>query len=162
MKAKDAILGSMDTSDMIVGAYLDGLSDADLLIRPVDGANHIAWQLGHLIASERGMLEIVKPGASPALPEGFEAKYTKESASSDDPKLFSTKAEYMQLWKAQREATKKALAGVNETDLDETGEKYPSYAPSMGAIFNMIGMHFMMHAGQFAVVRRKLKLPIAI
>ena len=163
MQAKDVIRNSMDMSDHVVGAYLDGLSDADLLIRPVEGANHLAWQLGHLIASERQMLEIVKPGASPALPEGFEANHSKETAASDDPKRFSTKAEYLRLWKAQREATKKVLDGVTDADLDDADpNKYPPYAPGMGALLNMMGAHFMMHAGQFAVVRRKLKLPVVI
>ena len=163
MQAKDAIRNSMDMSDMVVTTYLDGLSDADLLIRPVEGANHLAWQLGHLISSERGMLEIIKPGASPALPEGFVANHAKETSSSDDPKLFSKKDEYLRLAKAQREASKKVLAEVNDSDLDEADpNKYPQWAPSMGAVFNMIGGHYMMHAGQFAVVRRKLKLPIVI
>lgn len=163
MHAKDVLRRTMDMSDMVVGAYLDGLSDADLLIRPVDGANHIAWQLGHIISSEHQMLNIIRPGSSPALPEGFAEKHQKETATSDDPKHFSTKAEYLQLAKTQREATLKVLDSVSESDLDEAdAERYPPYAPNMGAMFYMMGGHYMMHAGQFAVVRRKLKLPVTI
>ncbi|MFM8221811.1 MAG: DinB family protein, partial [Planctomycetaceae bacterium] len=49
MNARDAIKLNLNMSDMIVRSYLSDLSDSDLLIRPVAGTNHIAWQLGHLI-----------------------------------------------------------------------------------------------------------------
>lgn len=163
MNAKQVLRNSMDLGETVVNSYLDGLSDADLLIRPVEGANHIAWQLGHLISSERRMLEIIRPGASPALPAGFEENHGKEKAGSNDPQLFSTKAEYARLAQAQREATKKVLDEVTESELDDADpKKYPPYAPNMAALLNLIGNHYMMHAGQFAVVRRKLKLPIVM
>ena len=37
-------------------AYVQDLADADLLLRPVPGINHIAWQLGHLITGSKKML----------------------------------------------------------------------------------------------------------
>ena len=53
-------------------------------MRSVPGANHIAWQLGHMIASVRRMLTGLGQRA-PALPEGFAAAYTRETSASDDP-----------------------------------------------------------------------------
>ena len=48
-----------------VAALLNAdLSDADLLVRPAPSANHIAWQLGHLIASERNLVEAAAPGST--------------------------------------------------------------------------------------------------
>jgi len=41
--AKDAIRQTLDLNERIVDKYVDDLDDADLLIRPVDGMNHIAW-----------------------------------------------------------------------------------------------------------------------
>ena len=46
----------MDTAEMIAMAYLDDLTDEELLVRPAEGANHILWQLGHLVASDHQML----------------------------------------------------------------------------------------------------------
>ena len=57
MNAKDVLLQTIGMGDHILNAYLGDLSDADLLLRPVEGQNHIAWQLGHLISSERSMVE---------------------------------------------------------------------------------------------------------
>ena len=66
MSPKDALRLSIGMSDYIINAYINDLDDADLLIRPVPGMNHIAWQLGHLIAAERTFIEMVKPGLVPA------------------------------------------------------------------------------------------------
>ncbi len=76
MNARQAIKESMNTSNMIVHAYLEDLSDEELLVRPVEGANHIAWQLGHMISSEHNLTEMTCPGSMPPLPEGFANKYT--------------------------------------------------------------------------------------
>ena len=165
MNAKDAIVQVHDTADRVVSAYLDGLSDADLLVRPVAGQNHIAWQLGHLISTERTFLETLKPGSSPPLPEGFETAHGRddESTHSDDAARFQTKDKYLALKKAQREATLAYVSGLSESDLDAPApEKFIKRTPTIGALLVLNGTHYLMHAGQFVSVRRKLAKPIAI
>ena len=162
MSPKDAIRNTIGTSDFILNAYIGDLSDADLLVRPVPGMNHIAWQLGHLLAAEHRWAEILQPGLSPKLPEGFEDKYGKETAKSDDPKNFHTLAEYQALMKAQREATMKVLDAVDEATLDQPRESLPDYAKTPAALLNMIGIHPLMHCGQFVAVRRQLGKPVTI
>src|SRR5258708_39624471 len=98
MNARDVIRNSIESSQQIADGYLEDLSDADLLVRPVPHANHIAWQLGHLIEGEHGMISAACPGAMPPLPAGFKEKYTPEASNLDDPKAFHTKAEYLKLW----------------------------------------------------------------
>ena len=46
--------------------------------------NPIALQLGHLIASERMIVEMVTPGVSPPLPAGFAEKHDLKKPSTDD------------------------------------------------------------------------------
>ena len=54
-----------------------------------------------------------------------------------------------------------ALAATPETDLDQPSpEPMREYAPTIGVVFNLVGMHMMMHAGQFVPVRRKLGKPV--
>ena len=162
MNAKDAIRQTYGMSENILNAYLGDLDDADLLIHPVEGQNCIAWQLGHLISSERGMVDGIKPGSCPALPEGFDQAYTRDSAGHAGAK-FLTKAEYLSLFKAQREATNQVLEGLSDADLDTPGpERVKSIAPTVGAVFNLLGSHVLMHVGQFVTVRRQLKKPVAI
>jgi hypothetical protein len=163
MQAKDVIRQSIEMADYTVGKYLEDLDDQAFLMHPVSGMNHIAWQVGHLLSSEHEVAEAIKPGCCPPLPEGFAAKHNKEAASSDDPKAFLTKAEYLALWKAQREGLKALVDSFSDADLDAPApERMRSYCPTVGHALNMMaGVHPLMHVGQFVAVRRKLNKPIA-
>jgi uncharacterized damage-inducible protein DinB len=163
MSPKDAIRMGIDSSDMIINAYINDLDDSDLLLRPVPGMNHIAWQLGHLIAAERHFIEMIKPGSCPELPAGFAEAHTKETSTGDDPSKFLSRSKYQELWKAQRAATLAVLDSVPESDLDKTDpEKYPKFAPSVAALLALCGTHALMHCGQFVAVRRQVGKPVVI
>lgn len=163
MNVKDAINYTLGVSERFVNSYLDDLTDADLLVQPVDGMNTIAWQLGHLISSERGMVEAVKPGSSPALPEGFEQNHSKEAAKSVDQSRFLSKDEYLRLMKSQREATRAVLNGLSEADLDAPApERMQKMCPSVGTVLTLTGNHVLLHVGQWVAVRRKLGKPVSI
>lgn len=64
----------LDTSDFILKSYVNDLADADLRLKPIDGMHPIAIQLGHLIQVEQMLVDMVKAGASPKLPEGFKER----------------------------------------------------------------------------------------
>jgi hypothetical protein len=152
---------SLDTSDFILKAYLNDLSDADLLLVPVPGMNPIALQLGHLIASERMMTEMVRPGSSPPLPAGFEEAHSLKEKHGDDSRFLSKDA-YMKLYEAQRVALKEVVDGVPDSDLTDTrGGKLPEFAPTVADLLNITAIHSVSHSGQFVAVRRKLNKPVA-
>jgi len=160
MNAREAIKASMQTPDKIVSSYLGDLSDEELLARPVAGANHIAWQLGHLINSEHAMIEQVSPGSMPPLPDGFAEKYTKDTSNVDNPSAFHTKEEFLKLFEEQRAGTLKTLDSLTDDDLDKPApESLRGYWPTVAAVFLMQPAHWTMHAGQWAVIRRKLGRP---
>ncbi|MGD2108773.1 MAG: DinB family protein [Phycisphaerae bacterium] len=162
MNAKDALRNTIDTCHGVLTAYISDMNDADLMVRSVPGANHIAWQLGHLIGSERDMMTKAW-FTMPALPEGFDASHSPETSKSDDPAKFHKKDEYLTWMQQQRDATMSALDAVPDADLDRaTPEEMKDYAPTVGSVFNIIGIHEMMHAAQFVPIRRKLGKPIVI
>lgn len=162
MNAKDAIKTALLSTQNMLTMYLSDLSDADLLVRPVPGANHIAWQLGHLIAAE---VHLGGPAFSsdtyPPLPAGFPEQHNKTTAASDSPAGFRKKEEYLGLFKQIREATLTALAKMPDADLDRptTGDM-AKFAPTTGALILLLANHTLMHAGQFTVLRRKLGKPV--
>lgn len=157
MDSRAAIKAAIDGGQSLTDGYLSDLSDADLLVRAVPGSNHIAWQLGHLVAAEHDMIEAVRPKSMPALPAGFRDKHKKETATSDDPQAFCTKAEYLENFKKQRAATLALLATLSDADLDQAApEALRSFVKTVGNVFVMQGTHWVMHAGQWALVRRKL------
>ena len=161
MGPKDIIAKTLDTSDFILRKYLEDLSDYDLKIRPVEGMNPIALQLGHLVGAERYFSELVQPGSAPPLPSGFDDAHDLKKKDGDDSR-FLTKDEYLKLYEIQRAHLKEVLNSLPEDDLTDTrGGKLPPFAPTVADILNMAGVHSLGHSGQFIAVRRYLKKPIA-
>lgn len=157
MNSAEAIQLAIDSGKMVSLAYLGDLSDAEFLHRPHPGCNHIAWQVGHLIASEHQMIEGVCPGSMPDLPEGFAERYSKETSTVDEASSFHSKQELLELFEQIRAATLAALGSLSNEDLDKSSpEEMQAYAPTVGAAFSLQGGHWMMHAGQWAVIRRQL------
>ncbi|MFN3192227.1 MAG: DinB family protein [Aureliella sp.] len=159
MDAIASIKGSIELAEMVGMSYLNDLSDEDLMKRPHADCNHINWQVGHLIASENSMMSSLSDSI-PALPEGFADKYTKETASSDSAADFATKDELMAAYKSQRAATMEFLSSCSAEDLDKpTGVEF---APTCGSMLAMQGAHWLMHCGQWVIIRRESGKPIVI
>ncbi|HWE96460.1 MAG TPA: DinB family protein [Tepidisphaeraceae bacterium] len=146
--------------EMLKGTLAD-FSDADMLARPCPGANHPAWQVGHLIGSEVSMLNALKPGSAPELPAGFLDRFKKETAGNDDASFFPKKAELLDALSKVRAATITLAQGLTPADMDQPApEKMRSWAPTVAHLLAMIPAHTMMHVGQFQVCRRKLGKPV--
>jgi hypothetical protein len=160
MKGTEVIQAALQGAGGMVDMYLADLSDADILVRPVPAANHIAWQLGHLIAGEQYLLKEALPSAKyPELPAGFMEKHSKETAKSDTG--FLTKKQYLDLFKAMRETSIAAVGKLSDADLDKpTSGPMAKFAPKVGNLLFLAANHTTMHTGQFTVVRRKLGKPI--
>ena len=81
-------------------------------------------------------------------------------ASSDDAAKFATKEVYLDLAAKIKAALLAALDAIPESKLDDPGpEPMREYAPTVAAVLTMLGTHWLMHAGQFVAVRRKLGKP---
>lgn len=153
MNVAESLKIGLETGEFVAMGYLQDLTDKELMERPHPGCNHINWQVGHLIAAEHQMINQIAPGSMPALPTGFIDKYKKETAASDNPSDFVKKDELLSVYKQQRQATLAALAKTNPNDFDKpTGV---DYAPTVGAMYSLQGSHWLMHAGQWVIVRRK-------
>ena len=160
MKAQEAIKAAAVVPNFLWKMYIEDLSEEDLLVRPVDGANHIKWQIGHLLVSQRSLVEAVCPGKMPALPEGFSQKYTKDTAASDDPAAFDSKAEYIRLADEQTAAIEHIVDGLSDTDLEKPmPERFQRFGPTVAHLFAFLPSHWTMHAGQWAIIRRKIGKP---
>jgi len=159
MNAREAVKLAMDSGNMIGMAYLEDLTEDEMMQRPHPECNHIKWQVGHLIASENQIINGALPGSMPDLPEGFKDRYSKETANSDDPTAFDSKEDLLKLYQEQREAALRRLESLNDEDLSTPGPKDMPYVPTVGSAFELLGCHWLMHAGQWAVIRRQLGRP---
>ena len=163
MTAKDAIRQTLASSANILTTYIKDLDDEAIRLRPMEGINPIAWQLGHLLSFERAMIEGVKPGSSPPLPDGFDDIHSTDSAKAKKDTGFRTLAEYQSLMQAQRAVTNAVLESLTDEELEAPApERFRSFTKTVSDGINMVGIHDLMHAGQFVVVRRKLEKPVVI
>ena len=160
MKGTEVIQAALKATGGLVEWYLSDLSDADLLVRPVPAANHIAWQIGHLIVGEGHLVAQGIPDVKyPELPAGFAEKYTKETSRSDTG--FLTKKQYLDLFNAGRQTTIAAVGKLTDADLDKpTSGKMAQFAPKVGDLLFLTAHHTTMHTGQWTVLRRKLGKPV--
>lgn len=159
MNAKDVIRHEIEFCHGLTRMYLEDLQDADLLARALPNSNHIAWMLGHMIAGDAEMLKLLGR-KGPELPPGFIEKYGKDTASVDDPARFLRKAEYLALADRAKAATLAAVDVTPEADLEKPApEEMRGYAPTIAAALLILGTHWLMHAGQFVTIRRKLGKP---
>ncbi len=163
MTPQEVLANVYKTSSMVLNTYISDLSDADLMHRPGVGCNHLAWQLGHLIASEAQLLDSVIPGAAVKLPAGFVERYSAATTANDSPSTFHTKDELAQLMKKNEEAALKAIEAVTAERLSEPGPAHlqPMF-PTVGSVLALVATHGLMHSGQFVPVRRSLGKPILI
>jgi hypothetical protein len=133
-----------------------------LLIRPVPKANHIAWQLGHLILQEHDSIGSQNLGVKyPELPKGFDKQHSDDTAGVDPPSGFLTKEEYLDLLTQTHRATMATLAILTDADMDRpvTGDEGIK-SPTLGDLFLSINSNIGVHQGQFTIVRRLLGKPV--
>ena len=124
------------------------------------GANHVNWQLGHLIGAESFMVSSMG-GAAPELPAGFRDRYTKQTSTINDPAQFAKKDELLALFERIRAATVQFAKNAKPEDLDKPGpERLQRLAPTVGHTILLAALHTNMHLGQIQVLRRKLGKPI--
>jgi hypothetical protein len=133
-----------------------------MLVRPIPGANHTAWQVGNIIGGDIFFVHSEFPDAPfPELPAGFADLHGSKGATDDGPKGFLTRDGYLKLFDAVRAATIAALGKLTDADLDRpTTGSAKDFAPTLGHLFLMAADHTMMHVGQFTVIRRKLTKPV--
>lgn len=163
MNSHAALTMMLSTARLVSERYLSDLTDEELLMRPVFGANHAAWQLGHLICSELAMISSADSSVKLILPEDFASVHSKESSGSNQPKDFHPKNVYLSLLRELRGLTLLTLSKLSESDLDLDGPgDMRAYAPTVGSLFVMIATHELMHSGQLAVLRRLLNKPVVI
>ncbi len=162
MLVKDVLRSSIMSGSRIVHAYLDDLDDAHWKGVAVDGMNPIAWQIGHLIATENAVIEAIAPGSCPPLPEGFAEAHPRDPAKAD-PSKFPARDEYLKLWDAQNQATLALIDKLDESQLAaEAPERMKRMCKTVAETIGFMGGHTLMHVGQFVCVRRKAGRPVAV
>lgn len=160
MTANDVLAKNTQNSWEWMKWIIGDFSDADLLARSCAGANHVNWQLGHLLLSTNSMMAAL--GAkSVELPAGFAEMYKKDTAAIDDPAKFAKKDQLIALLDQVHQEAVRAIKAMSAADFaKDSPEGVKSYAPTLADLASLFGQHAFMHMGQFQVTRRKLGKPV--
>ncbi len=140
-------------------------SDDDMMRRPVPGANHAMWQLGHIVETEARMIGKVAPNVAVTLPANFDKTFGHDMTCCDDPAKFPKKDELLDLLTKVRAATVRWIMEVNLAELDAPlPDSFPDRlrkrCPTQGHLAMLIPSHATMHVGQMQVIRRALDKPV--
>jgi hypothetical protein len=162
MNGVQTVVSVMQTTLSLLEGFIADFTDAELLVRPVPGANHAAWQLGNVIAGEPYILSGLLPGAKyPALPEGFTDLHGGKGAGIDSDPGFLTKEAYLKLLREIRSITVSEIQKLTDADLDQPASESMSWAgKTYGEVMLFAAYHTLMHGCQFSVIRRKLGKPV--
>ena len=157
MGAIDIVAKDVTNSFNMLKGHLADFSDADMLVRPVPGANHANWQIGHLIGVEVKACALAGAAGAPTLPDDFKDRYGKDASQGDDPAKFLPKDELLKLMGQTTDALSKWAASLTADDIAKpTPPPFNGFAPTLQDLALMIGGHRTMHLGQIQVIRRKL------
>lgn len=157
----DTIVEILERGHAMLGRTLADFTDADMLVRPCDHANHANWMLGHLCRSESFMLNAC--GGTPIeLPAGFAEKYAQSREHEADVTEPLDKETLASLFAKVRGRTIEHVKSIKDADLSR---EIPSpFAKGMNTtvafMLHMPALHLATHVGQMQVIRRKLGKPI--
>jgi hypothetical protein len=153
----DALSRSLEMMKMTLADF----SDADVLARPASGANHAAWQLGHLAAAEARMVAAAAGKGEPELPAGFAERFKKDTAGSNEAAAFPKKSELLDVFASVRKASIEWAASLTPEQMDRPApESIRAFCPAVGHMPGVLTEHTAMHLGQFQVIRRALGKPV--
>ena len=160
MAQMDLIANNLAGNFEMLKHHLADFSDADMLVRPVPGANHALWQLGHLLFFETMLCGLYAPQAAPKLPDDAKDVYGKAGASIDDAARFIKKVDALKLLGQAHAALVAWAKTLAEADLAKPSpEAFRGWVPTVGDLVLGIAIHTTMHGGQIQVIRRKLGKP---
>ena len=162
MSGCDVVVVALESTLATLETFVGDFTDADLLVRPVPGANHAAWQLGNVIGGDPFLVTAELPGVEyPALPAGFLELHGSKGSKTDADAGFLTKDGYLTLLRDVRAVTVAAVRNLSDADLDKpSSEKMRWAGPTLAHVLMFAAQHTMQHAGQFTVIRRKLGKPV--
>ena len=159
MNLKQKLSDSYRQSSAMLRTHLGDFSEADMLTRPVENANHAAWHVGHLTAGTAGLLNAVTPGAVPAPPAEFEERHGSKGAKLNDG--FESKEQLLKRFDQVTEQSVAWLQKLTDAEMDKpTPEFMHPFAKTVGHLALMHVPHVDMHLGQIQVIRRKLGKPV--
>lgn len=155
-------LAALDFSRGVLLKLIEGFPADKLTYQPVDGANPVLWQMGHLAYADDGFAHGLG-GLARVTPEAWDTIFGMGSTPAGDLSAYPDPAAVRAALDTTRANLRAWFQGMDaETLAKPLPERLAVFGPSHGALMSTLAAHESMHAGQITVVRRALGLPPAL
>lgn len=140
------------------------IPDGGLCRQPLNGINHAAWILGHMIWFEHGLLTSV---LNEKLPIVLDPNWTQVYGSASEPRnapgLYKVKTQYLLMLEATAQAAVHALSHARPETFEQPNpnDRSKGMFPTIGTALAALCTHRSYHLGQLAIWRRIVGLPHA-
>jgi uncharacterized damage-inducible protein DinB len=146
----------------VIKKNVEGLTHEDSLKQPQPGGNCLNWVLGHIVATRRGVLELL--GKENALPGEELDRYKRHSAPVVDPQDALPIEEILDALDRSQEAVLSGLEELEQETLNRPVPKSPFGRDdeTVGSLLAGLAFHEAYHVGQTGILRRLAGYPGAI
>lgn len=158
MTTLENIVYQLETSKRMLHTFADDLTPEERLHRICPESNCPAWIIGHLVLSDRFLLN--RLGADlPEIPSDFEARYGNK-ASATGRQDYGDTSDLLALMDRHRSMLIDAVKKIDPKKLDEPLEQPRPVFKTFGEFLTFLsGLHFATHIGQITAIRRSLGRP---
>ena len=138
-------------------SLLQDIQESRWFESPAPGIQHIAWQVGHLAASQAVLIHnrCLNIPVAEVVPESITKQFGRGSKPMGDAGAYPPIAEIRRLFDGVQADCLARIRQMTESDLDlpAYGDPHPMFA-KRGEAVAMTTMHEAFHAGQIALTRR--------
>lgn len=157
----EAMAYALRVSKAMAHRFIDDLKPSEFEFQPCDGANCAAWVLGHLTLTDRRSLSWLGVSGLPAVPEGFERRFTVTRTMAEKQQGYGDPRELVRLFDEHRDKLVEALLAADPAKFHEPPTFQTPMFADKGEGYLFMGLHTAMHMGQLSVIRRMLGYPPA-
>lgn len=140
------------------------IPDGSLCRQPLNGINHAAWILGHMVWFEYGLLTSVLNEKIPlVLDPNWTQVYGSASEPRNAPGLYKMKMQYLSMLETTAQTAVRVLSQVRTETFEQPNpnDRSRGMFPTIGTALAALCTHRSYHLGQLAVWRRITGLPHA-
>lgn len=163
MTRLDIAIRQIEAARRDTKGFVKDVNEAEWFRQPFEGANHIAWQVGHLAIAEYGLIAGEVLGLTfdevDWISADFRALFKRGSTPISDGTAYPSPAELRVMLDHIHDHVMGLLAGLPDERLDEAPTFGHPLAETKLEAMHLCARHEALHAGQIAMLRRAFGMP---
>lgn len=157
MKKIDLLIDRLQTARKWTQSLLEDIDETTWYDMPGEGIGHVAWQVGHIAASQVSLIHVrcFERSFEDCLSEAFLKTFGKGSTPTAERSMYPAVSDIRASFERVQSESVELVGGLSESALDEPAgtAPHPLFRSKEGAILTA-AMHETFHAGQLAMIRR--------